>query len=388
MPSAPLRIAVVGAGIAGLALALEARLLGAAVTVIEARYPGSGNSTRNVGRVRRMQPSEDLTRFAVRAHDKWLGLHRLLGGRNPLVYPTRYAWILYGADEVEKLAPLEPVWARLGARARLVDARAALRAVPVLRGGEPIVGAVLGEATIVHHDAAVYGYMLACRELGVEIRSGLRAEGISVTAGRVTGLETAAGLVPADAVVNAAGGRGSAEFARACGIDPPNRPVRREALAAEPSRPFMGPAVTFYRPLEGWFNQTLRGELVAGVVRSDEPLEANERSSLPFLVQTARLVMTKAPRLGGLRVIRQWAGVYDLTPDRRPLIGDYGRPAGLYALNGWSGRGFAFAPLAAELLARRIIRDEHDPLLAPFAPQRFSNRPCAVDVSRDYYSSY
>src|SRR3954454_9340262 len=129
------RVAVVGAGIAGLALALELRLRGADVTVVELRYPGAGNSGRNVGRVRRVQLTRDLTRFAVAARLKWDGLHRLLGGRNPLVYPTRYAWLLYEEEEVERLSPLEPMWRELDARARIVDTRAALRAVPVLRGG-------------------------------------------------------------------------------------------------------------------------------------------------------------------------------------------------------------------------------------------------------------
>ena len=82
-----MRSVVVGAGIAGLALAVELRRLGWEVTVVEARYPGAGNSTRNVGRVRRMQLTADLTEFACRASDKWSTVAELTGGRNPLLYP-------------------------------------------------------------------------------------------------------------------------------------------------------------------------------------------------------------------------------------------------------------------------------------------------------------
>jgi sarcosine oxidase, subunit beta len=380
------RVAVVGAGIAGLAVSLELRRLGAEVVAVDARYPGAGNSTRNVGRVRSMQLTEDLTRFAVAARRKWALVDALIGGRNALVLPTRYAWLLYGDDERERLAALEPMWLELGAKARVVEASAALDAVPVVRGGEPVLGAILGDAAIVHHDAAVHGYLLACREAGVEIRTGVHAQGIETTSGGVMALATSEGVIAADAVVNAAGGR-AGEFARLCGLQPPNRPVRREVLVTEPSRPFVTPAVTFYRPQEGWFNQTLRGELVAGVVADDEPDGMTEEASLAFLARTARVLLAKAPRLGELHVIRQWAGVYDMTPDRRPLVGEHKRVTGLFALSGWSGRGFAFAPLAAELLARWIVRGERTGLLETFAPDRFDGVEIAAGPG-DYYSSY
>ncbi len=377
-------VAIVGAGIAGLALALELRTLGCRATVIEARYPGAGNSTRNVGRIRRMQLTRDLTEFSCRASDKWRRVRPLTGGRNPLLYPTRYAWALYGEDERAALEPMEAMWRECGARARLVEPAELLRAVPVLKGGEQVVGGVLGEAAIVHHDAAVYAYFQAARATGVEFRLGVRATGLDDAGVRTDD----GGRVVADAVVNAAGGR-SGELARGWGVDAPNVPVRREVLVTQPRRPFMTPAVTFYRPQEGWFNQTLRGELVAGVVDSNEPVGFDERSSFRFLARTARIVLAKAPRLGGLHVIRQWAGVYDTTPDKRPLVGEYPDRPGVYALNGWSGRGILLAPLAAELLARELAGLGRDPMLEPFAPNRFAGRTTAeTTIHSDYYSGY
>src|SRR3954447_22728837 len=114
-----MRSVIVGGGIAGLALAVELSRLGIKSTVVEARYPGAGNSTRNVGRIRRMQLTADLTEFSCRASDRWRSVHRLTGGRNPLLYPTRYVWVLYGEDEREALVPLQELWDAHGARARL-----------------------------------------------------------------------------------------------------------------------------------------------------------------------------------------------------------------------------------------------------------------------------
>lgn len=380
MPS----VAVVGAGIAGLAVAVELKRRGARVVVVETRYPGSGNSTRNVGRVRRMQLTPELTSFAVRALEKWKRVARLVG-RNPLLYETPYAWVLYDGAEVDRLTPLEAMWREHDARTRVVGPDKVLAAVPVLAGGERAVGAALGSAAIVHHDPAVYAYLLAARQAGVDLRAAT-AEGVETTAGRVTGLRTSGGLIAADAVVNAAGAR-SRDFARACGVDAPDRPVRREVLVTEPRKPFVTPAVTFYRPSEGWFNQTLRGELVAGVVDPDEPDGLTEDSSLRFLCRTARVLLTKAPRLGELRVIRQWAGVYELTPDRLPLLGEHRSLPGLFALSGWSGRGFALAPLSAELVARQIVAGERDEVLSLCDPDRFRGRPLPADAG-DYYAAY
>ena len=381
-------VAIVGAGLAGLALAVELRRLGCSVTVVERRYPGAGNSTRNVGRIRRMQLTPDLTRFSCRASDKWGTVHRLTGGRNPLLYRTRYLWVLYGDDERASLEPMQEMWDSYGARARLVDGASVLRAVPVLADGEPPVGGVIGQAATVHHDAAVYAYLGAAVDTDVHLRLGVRAVGLDFGGGGVNGVFTDAGdRMPAEAVVNAAGGH-SGELARACGIDVPNTCVRREVLVTEPSRPFMSSAVTFYRPQEGWFNQTLRGELVAGVVDPEEPTGMTEASSLRFLGRTARIVLQKAPRLAELRVVRQWAGVYDTTPDNRPLVGEYAGKPGFYALNGWSGRGILLAPLAAELLAREIAGLGRDPLLDPFAADRFAGRTVETTVPGDYYGGY
>jgi sarcosine oxidase subunit beta len=382
------RVAIVGAGLAGLALAVELRRHGCSVTVVEARYPGAGNSTRNVGRIRRMQLTPDLTRFSCRASDKWRTVHRLTGERNPLLYRTRYVWVLYSDEERAALEPMQEMWDSYGARARLVDAGSVLRAVPILANGERPVGGVIGEAAIVHHDAAVYAYLGAAVDSGVSFRVGARAVGLDIAGGRVSGVFTEPGeLILADAVVNAAGGQ-SGDFARQCGVEAPNRCVRREVLVTEPCRPFMSAAVTFYRPQEGWFNQTLRGELVAGVVDPDEPTGANETSSLRFLGRTARIVLQKAPRLAELRVVRQWAGVYDMTPDKRPLVGEYAQRNGFHALNGWSGRGILLAPLASELLAREIAGLGRDPLLDPFAADRFVGRGVETTIRGDYYSGY
>lgn len=382
------RIVVIGAGIAGLCVAVELHNRGAAVTVVERRYPGSGNSGRNVGRMRRTQLTADLTEYACAALDRWEELDQLMGGRNPLLYPTSYSWALYRDEELVRIEALQPAWAAYGARASIVSTDELLNCNPILVGGERPCSGVITDGVIIHHDAAIHGLYLEARSGGVEFVANDPVVDAIDDGDRVVGVVTASGRrLQADVVVNASGAR-SGDVSRMLGVELPNRAVRREVLVTEPKRPFMRGAVVFYTPQEGWFNQTLRGEFVAGVVDTDEPLGFNEGSSLQFLARTARVMTAKAPRLASLRVIRQWAGCYDWTPDKRPIVGFNAARPGLYQLNGWSGRGFHLGPLTARLAAREILGNGRDPLLNAFVADRFVDTDAAVGPTADYFGSY
>ena len=381
------RIVIVGAGIAGLVAALEAERAGYRVTVLEKGYPGGGNSGRNVGRIRRMQLTEELTNISIAASDYWLRIDALLGGRNPLLYPTTYALVLYDDAEAQSLGSLEPMWRAAGIDARLYDTASTLERVPVLKGGERPVGSVLSSAHLVHHDAAVHGAYLRAKELGIDVRTGVAVTSLVLDGSTIVGVETTAGRIDADVVINAADSNARA-LVQTAGIDVPTHPMRREALVTQSIQPIMRQAVTFYRPFEGWFNQTLRGEIVAGVTDPDEPAGYNHQSSLRFATRTARLLQQKAPGLMGLHAVRQWAGTYEYTPDRSPIVGTYPGVEGLYGLHGWSGRGMLLAPVSASLLVQHIRTGQADPLMRPFDPARLAGVADDAGAHRDYYGGY
>jgi len=384
-------VAIVGGGISGLALAFELRRRSPdlAVTVLEQGYTGNGDSSRNVGRIRAMQLTPELTAFALAAQRKHERLSDELRS-NTLFWRSGYAWVLYEAEELERMLGLMPMFRSLGMRApRVITGTAVQRKLRVLEGGETPVGAIVGHDAIGHHDAVLYAYRRACERLGVEIREHATVTEVLIDADRVTGVRTDAGTVAADAVVNAAGGW-AGELSSMAGVRIPNVCLRREVFVTEPMQPFMRPAITFYRPMEGWFNQTLRGELVAGATDPSEQPGLDRSSSFRFLGRTGAILLAKAPRLGALRVIRQWAGVYDITPDRLPLVGPVAARPGFIQMNGYSGRGFMQAPYVAELLARWMLSSEMPGELAPFDPNRF----VGVDVddgralTTDYYRGY
>jgi sarcosine oxidase subunit beta len=382
---------IVGAGVTGLALARELAALGVDdILVVDRGYPGGGATGRNVARIRGMQLTESLTHVARAAQAKYDRMGKELGA-NVLFYRLGYAWLLYEPDEVERMRPIVEMHHRLGIRSRLLDPDETLRLLPVLRGGDPVQGAVHHDRdAIVHHDAVVWAHLDHLAKTRVRIAPGAEVTGVTRDASRVTGVRTTAGDVATGTVVNATDAW-SRDLNELAGVRVPNRPIRRVVLVTAPLRRTIDSAVTFYRPQEGWFNQTLRGEVVMGVVDPGEPYGVDQRSSIGFLRRTARMITAKAPALADLTVIRQWAGMYDVTPDHQPLVGPTGQLDGWWQANGWSGRGMLLAPLAAEHLAAWIVAGAAaapSALLDAFRPDRFALDADAASSQHDYYARY
>lgn len=378
---------VIGGGIMGLALSVELRRLGARrIVVLERRYVGSGATSRNIGRVRTSQFSPDLARFAAAAFSKHLRLADELGA-NTLFWRPGYALVFYDAEELTPIGEVRRSLRELGMEPEYHEGRAVQRRLPVLDGGEQPRACLIRPDGVVHHDALVFGYRRAALRLGVEIREGVTVRAIETAGGSVRGVVTDTGEIRTDLVINAAGGW-SREVSAMAGLKVPNTPLRREAIVTESSRPFMDTMISFYRPLEGWFHQTLRGEIVAGVVHPQEPPGLEHRASPAALGRIAHHILRKAPRLAGLRVVRQWAGVYDVTPDRKAMIGPATGLSGFIQANGDNGRGIAFTPYIAELLAGWIDGGARPAVLEPFDPSRYDGREETPVQQGDYYAAY
>jgi sarcosine oxidase subunit beta len=384
-------VVIVGAGIAGLGFARELAARGMRrIVVLERGYPGSGATGRNVARIRRMQLTEALSRVAIACQAKYERMGTELGA-NVLFYRLGYAWILYEADEVERMRDIVAMHRRLGIRSALLSPDDTLRHLPVFEGGEPVAGAVLSDDAIVHHDAVVWAHFDHLRRLGdaVRIHDHTAVTAIERDGEGVRAVVTDRGRIETPVVLNAAGGW-SGELDAMAGVRSPNRPHRREVLVTAPLRRSIEAAVTFYRPSEGWFNQTLRGEIVMGAVDPQEPAGVDQRSSWSFLQRTAALMTRKAPALRDVTVIRQWAGMYDITPDHLPLVGPSAQLAGWWQALGWSGRGMLLAPYLTELLAEELVTGVAPPMLAAFRPDRFraEDRDGEASVETDYYARY
>ncbi|MFL5689253.1 MAG: NAD(P)/FAD-dependent oxidoreductase [Chloroflexota bacterium] len=381
-------VVIVGAGIAGLSFARELAARGITdIVIVDRGYPGGGATGRNVARIRAMQLTEELTHVARACQAKYDRMGEELGF-NVLFYRLGYAWVLYEADEVERMRAIVEMHHRIGVASRFLSPDETLRHLPVLRGGDEVAGAVLNDDAIVHHDAVVWAHLEhLARVPGVRIVTDTSIKGVLRGDAAVEGLETSRGRIATRAVLNGAGGW-SSDLNAMAGVSAPNRPLRREVLVTAPLRRTIEAAITFYRPNEGWFNQTLRGEIVMGVVDPDERPGVDQRSSWDFLRRTAGLVTRKAPALAEVTVIRQWAGMYDSSPDHQPLVGPTRQLEGWWQANGWSGRGMLLGPYLTELLAERFVSGDTPARLTTFDPDRFTADEVPEASAGDYYARY
>jgi len=130
----------------------------------------------------------------------------------------------------------------------------------------------------------------------------------------------------------------------------PNVPYRHEIVSSEPLKPFLGPLVSMLGT-GLYFSQSMRGEIVGGMGDPDEEPGLNQTSSLRFLARYGRALSELVPQLGAVKLLRQWAGCYDLTPDHSPVLGETPQVAGLLQMSGFVGHGFMMAPAVARRMA-------------------------------------
>ncbi|TWG53214.1 FAD-binding oxidoreductase [Aminobacter sp. J44] len=380
-------VAIVGGGLAGLALAYElSKRRRRKIVIIERKHVGAGGTSRNIGRVRTSQFSEPLARYAKRAFAKHAQLSTELSS-NTLFWTPGYALVFYDEDEVETIDGIRKMLHAMGQKTEYYTGRKVVERLPILDGGAQPVATLIRPDACIHHDSLQNAYKRRVLAYGVEIVENTEVEAVESQNGAVQGVVTQDRSYRSPIVVNAAGGW-SGDVSRLAGIQVPNTPVRREAIVTESCQPYMDTMITFYRPIEGWFHQTLRGETVIGVTDPNEPLGMNTSASPLHLRRAAEQILSKAPKLSALRVVRQWAGVYDMTPDRKPMLGFASQLKGFVQFNGDNGRGIALIPYTAELLAEWIDTDRRPEALTEFDANRYVGKEDTPVVLGDYYAAY
>lgn len=350
-------VVVVGAGIMGLATAYHlAKDHGRRrVVVLDAGYLCGGASGRNGGGVRAQWSSE----ANVRLMQESLELCKDFAREHRINTWFRQGGYLFLARDEQRASELDrsvELQRRLGLDTTLIDAREAQRIVPELEPRGILAASFNPNDAVVFPWPFVWGYAEGARALGVEVHTFCRVHGIETTAGHVSGVMTERGPIEAPIVVNACGAHSPA-LAQSVGVDLPTKPHRHEICASEPLKPFLGPLVAELG--SGlYFSQSTRGEIVGGIGNSKTPEGPTQASSLRFLSLYSRALIATCPILSSLKVQRQWAGLYDLSPDHAPIVGPVDEVPGLFLASGFMGHGFMMAPAVGKRLARAVATGE------------------------------
>jgi sarcosine oxidase subunit beta len=183
-------------------------------------------------------------------------------------------------------------------------------------------------------------------------------------------VKTDRGDIACDTVVLAAGAW-SPEIAQLAGVKLPNEPHRHEILSTEPLKPFLGPLVSV---LDSglYFSQSMRGEIVGGMGDPKEPAGLNMGSTLRFVSRFSQALMEQLPRVGHVKVLRQWAGCYDVTPDNNPVLGRTPGLDNMLQMSGFVGHGFMMAPIVGALYAAWLSGSPPHELFERYTLSRFA----------------
>ena len=365
---------IIGAGGHGLAAAhYLAKDHGIAdVAVLDKGWLGGGNTARNTTIVR----SNYLTPEGVRFYDESIRLFRGLSGELDfnILYSERGHLTLAHTDAaLRTMRWRAEVNKHLGVESETVDRDELARICPHLNLDRsvrfPILGALHHKpGAIARHDAVAWGYAIAAARRGVEIHQKTEVTGILTEKGRVTGVETNRGRIACGKVLQAVAGSSSLLAAMA-GFRLPIHTVPLQACVTEPLKPFLDPIVVS-GSLHVYVSQSARGELVMGGPTDPYALYA-QRSTLEFKEGLATPMLALFPFLAEVKVLRQWAGLADMTPDFSPIMGT--TPVEDYYIDaGWGTWGFKATPVCGKRMAETIASGKPPALIQPFALERFS----------------
>ncbi len=372
-PARSYDVVVVGGGGHGLATAYYlARRHGIRrVAVLDKGPIGLGNTGRNTTICR----SNYLRPESIALYDHALRLWETLSAEldfNVMFSPRGVLMLAHTRHEVEvlerhvhadRLAGVDNVW--LSPR----EAKAVCPPLELRSLRFPVLGAALQRrGGTARHDAVAWGYARAASALGVDICEGCEVGGIRVEAGRLVGLETSKGPIATETAALVAAGHSSVLAAMA-GLALPITSHPLQALVSEPLKPCF-PCVAMSGTIHAYVSQSDKGELVIGAGTDRYP-SYGQKGSPPVIEDALEAVCELFPIFRRVRMLRQWAGIVDVTPDRSPVIGE-SPIRGLWLNCGWGTGGFKATPGSGHLFAWSIAHGRPHPIVAPFGLERFA----------------
>lgn len=374
-------VVIVGGGGHGLATAyyLADRHGITNVAVLERGYVGSGNSGRNTTVIRANYGVPEAVRFYQRSLELYAALEEETE-RSVMHQKKGLLWLAHSEMGVRAERARAEVNTAFGARTEFVEPERIAEICPQidLSGGGvwPVLGASYhADAATARHDRVVWAFAEGAMRRGVHVHQRTPVTGLMLEGERVAGVETPSGPIAAGLVVAAVGGHVTT-LASMAGL---RLPIRTHPLQAfvtnhyeRQFRPLVASADLLF-----YLSQTARGEMLIGAEIDRQP-SYSYRSGHAFVQSCAHRAITLLPFLANLRVLRQWTGVCDMSPDYSPILGRTG-VEGFYVTTGWGTWGFKAIPAGGEQMAKLIAEGETPELIAPFGLDRFARDRTMAD---------
>jgi sarcosine oxidase subunit beta len=342
------------------------------VAVLEKSWIGGGNTGRNTTILRSNYLFDESARLYDHSLKMWRDLSQVLN-YNVMYSPRGVLMLAHSVHDVQVIKRHIHANRCNGVDNEWLSPEEAKAFCPPLNIENNIRYPVLGGALqrrggTARHDAVAWGYARAADALGVDIIENCEVTGMRRdAAGAVLGVDTSRGYIASRKIGVVAAGNSSVVLGLA-GVRLPLESFPLQALVSEPVKPVM-PCVVMSNSIHAYVSQSDKGELVIGA-GTDAYTSYTQRGALHVNMHTLAAICELFPAFRRLRMLRNWGGIVDVSPDRSPIIAKTPVP-GLYVNCGWGTGGFKATPGSAHVFAWTMAHDEPHPINAPFTIERF-----------------
>ena len=366
-------VIVLGAGGHGLATAYYlAKEHGVTnVAVLEKGWLGGGNTGRNTTIIRSNYLWDESARIYDHAVKLWEGLSQELN-YNVMFSQRGVMHLAHTVHDLQEVGRRSHANRLNGVDSEFLTTEQVAAEEPLLNTSKnaryPILGAsIQRRAGTARHDAVAWGYARGADARGVDIIQNCEVTGVNTEQGRVTGVETTRGKIDCKKLAVVVAGHSSV-VANMAGFRLPIESFPLQALVSEPVKPCVN-TVIMSNAVHGYISQSDKGELVIGA-GTDQFTSYSQRGSMHVIEHTLQAILELFPSFSRMRMLRQWGGIVDVTPDRSPIIGK--TPIENMFINcGWGTGGFKATPGSGHVFAHTVATGEPHAINAPFALDRF-----------------
>jgi sarcosine oxidase subunit beta len=351
-------VVIIGGGVVGCAISYELAKRGVKdIVLLERRYLTSGATGRCGAGVRQQWGTEMNLRLSIGSVKRFETLREELGYDKDIEFvQSGYFMPAYTEKQVNQFKKNIELQRKFGLKVDFLTPSEARKIVPIV-SLEGLLGATFcdkdGHCNPFH---VTYAYAEAAKRLGVEINIFTEVIGIKTNGYEVKGVITNKGKIDCDIIVNAAGGW-SQVIGQMAGVKIPTYSERHQILVTEPIEPLFRPMVMSFHH-NFYTQQEPNGSILMGFGDPSEPKDFNQGHTFKFLMNVTKVVTDVLPPLKKARLLRQWSGLYNISPDKTPIISEAPNLKGFYMACGFSGHGFMIAPMTSTLIAQMICGEE------------------------------
>ncbi|MEW6685816.1 MAG: FAD-binding oxidoreductase [Candidatus Edwardsbacteria bacterium] len=362
-------VIIIGGGIIGCATSYYLAKSGLKVFLFEKEYLCSGSTGRCIGGVRQQFTTKSMVKLMIQSVSLFSQMEEEFG-KSVEWYQGGYLFLAHSEEKKNDYLKAISLQKSVGLPVEFVTSQEVKKIIPGLNTDGLLGGAYCPTDGQANPFSVTYEYAKGIKRCGGKIFSYTEVKEIIVKGNRVNGIKTSKGeKYSAGMVLNAAGPEVK-EVGKMVGVEIPVEPERHEALITEGVEKLFEPMLVDYRPDGCYFLQVHPTGQFIGCYTPVPPVPGKRvDSSFEFLTDMPRRMVRLVPSLKNVKVIRQWAGSYEMTPDGNPIL-DRTEIEGFYVCGGMCGHGFMLGPALGKIMAEFITSQKTSPPISEFALSR------------------